>query len=656
MYHKYFQLWDIDDQRLRFEEFQAILVAMILSSRQIAILRMVHKHGSVSVARLSEAFPVSRETLRKDLLALESTGYVGRHYGRIEFLDGEASRQWLDAEHWLSATQRRERILELVKGHKSVRISALAARLKVSSITVRSDLVHLEKAGFVVRKHGSVSPLAGAVDSFDTTEPDNLPPKVHILGEHALLRISPGDTIYLGGGDISRYIASSLHQNANISVVSDNLEILALLRRRQYVSPVYVLPGKLQGDSATIVVENAQSVFSELKIDKAFLMISSYADGTYYMDSQEAVANAAEVSRNAKMLYFILESVMLDKRGTSSFPYRDFREKVQEILIDDSVDQSVVNYLFPRRDPVVIQGADFSFKRGRRQQFRIGFLVDKDRGYFIQEVYNSILNSVAEHDNVSLEIRETERGFYSTVRNAEVLLSEQPDLVINFSLCAESLSYIGSKCRTRGIKLMTIDLQDRESVYFGADNALAGALAANHTIEYIQQHWRGRLDHIVAFARHGIDPITNLRVMSVVEKIQEEICCSYPEPEIIEWDNPNETPRVELLNLLLGIPKSSKVLFITFNLPHMLKSYELITEHHDARDTLIVGQNFNEQVQELMRRADSPILGCVHYSPEKYGAKVLDIALRMLNGVPVDTVNYTTHTWISRESVLRSLV
>jgi ABC-type sugar transport system substrate-binding protein len=434
--------------------------------------------------------------------------------------------------------------------------------------------------------------------------------------------------------------------------VSDNLEILALLRRRQYAPPVHVLPGRLQGGSATIAVEHAQSVLAELKIDKAFLTISSYADGTYYMESPEIAANAAAVSACAKALYFVLDSVMLDKRGTSTFPYRDFREKVQEILIDDSVDQSVVNYLFPKRDPVVIQGADFSFKRGRRQRFRIGFLVDKDRGFFIQEVYNSILDSVAAHENVSLEIRETERGFYSTVRNADILLNEKPDLVINFSLCAESLSYIGSKCRARGIKLMTIDLQDRDSVYFGADNALAGALAANNAIKYIQQRWKGRLDHIVVFARHGIDPITNLRVMSVVERIQAEICCSSPQPEIIEWDTPNEVPREELLKLLLGIPRSSKVLFITFNLPHILKSYELIEQYRDARDTLIVGQNFNEQVQELMRRPDSFILGCVHYSPDKYGAKVLDIALRMLNGEDVDPVNYTTHTWISRESVL----
>jgi DeoR/GlpR family transcriptional regulator of sugar metabolism/DNA-binding LacI/PurR family transcriptional regulator len=613
---------------------------------------MVHKYGSLSITKLSEAFLISHETLRKDLMALETQGYIKREYGRVEFLEDEPSRQWLDSELHLSATQRRERILELIRGQKNVRTAALSARLEVSYTTIRSDLRTMERSGLIVRKHGSISPLAGADEHFEVAVCDSFPPKVRILGKRALLRISPGDTIYLGAGEIARYIASSLPPDANITVVSDDLDVLSLLRRRCYDSPLYVLPGRLRDDSSTIAVVHAQGFLSELHIDKAFLMIASYADRTYYMKSLETLSNAVEVSKSAATIYFVLESVMLDKRGEYPFPFRNFREKVQEILIDDSVDQSVVNYLFPRRDPVVVQGAEFSFKRSRRKKFRIGLLVNKDRGFFIQEVYNSILDSVAAHENLSLEIHETDRGFYSTVRNADVLLNERPDLVINFSLCVESLSYIGDKYRSRGVRLMTIDLQDRESVYFGADNALAGALAAKHTIDYIQRQWNGRLDRIVVFTRHDIDPVTNLRVVSVVERIQEEICFSSPEPEIIEWDSPNETPTEELMKLLLDVPKNDKMLFITFHLPHILRSYELITQHRNAKDTLIVGQNFNEQVGELMRRPDSPILGCVHYSPERYGAKILEIALRMLNGEKVAPVNYTTHTWISRESVL----
>ena len=153
---------------MHFAENAITLGIMMFSPRQTAILRMIHKCGSLSIAKLTEAFPVSRETLRKDLVFLESNGYIGRKYGLVDFLDGEPGKQWLSIERRLSASQRRDRILELVQGHKNVRISALAVRLKVSGITVRSDLLQLERSGLVVRKHGSVSPLAGAEDRSET--------------------------------------------------------------------------------------------------------------------------------------------------------------------------------------------------------------------------------------------------------------------------------------------------------------------------------------------------------------------------------------------------------------------------------------------------------------------------------------------------------
>jgi hypothetical protein len=149
-----------------------------------------------------------------------------------------------------------------------------------------------------------------------------------------------------------------------------------------------------------------------------------------------------------------------------------------------------------------------------------------------------------------------------------------------------------------------------------------------------------------------MDYITNRRVMSTVERVQAEIYCSFPDPEIIEWDNPNDKPKEKLMRLLLDTPKSSRILFIAFNLGFLLASYDLILQYRDAHNTIIVGQNFNEQVKELMMRPGSPILGCVDYNPKRYGDQVLGIALRMLNGETVERENYTTHSWISKEAVL----
>jgi DeoR/GlpR family transcriptional regulator of sugar metabolism/ABC-type sugar transport system substrate-binding protein len=624
---------------------------MKLSQRQNSIFTVVYKKRSVSTEKLSEAFSFSRETLRKELVFLESQGLIERRYGKISCPDNEPVRRFIREEQRVSVSQRRKQILEILKDHKQVRLSALAARMRVSVITIRSDLEQLALEGKVVRKHGSASLLPPAVNLFESVQTSDFSSKTNILGEHTLLHISPGDTIYLGGGEIAMYVAVSLPQNANVSIVSDNFDIVSILLKRNYASPLYILPGEVLSASGSLAVKHGESFLSGIHIDKAFFMIASYADGTYFMETPEAAANAAAVSGYAKKLYFVLDSLMLDKRGSYPFPYRDYRDKVQEILIDDGVGQPVVSYLFPRRDPVVIYGANYALKIGQRRKYRIGLLIDK-RGYFIQSVYHSVQESAATYDNLSLIIRETGGGFFSTVKNAEILLNDRPDLIINFSLCAESPGYIAEKCRARGVKLITIDLQCPDSVYFGADNTVAGTLAGDHIVSFIQRSWYGRLDRIVILARCGMDHIINQRVMSAVERIRSEIYCSFPDPEIIEWDNPNDKPREKLMRLLLDTPKSSHILFIAFNLSFLMDSYDLILQYRDANNTIIVGQNFNEQVKELMKKPGSLILGCVDYNPKRYGNQVFDIALRMLNGETVERENYTTHSWISKEAVL----
>jgi ABC-type sugar transport system substrate-binding protein len=290
---------------------------------------------------------------------------------------------------------------------------------------------------------------------------------------------------------------------------------------------------------------------------------------------------------------------------------------------------------------------------GSRQKYRIGILVDRARTSFHQTSYNSLLESAAAYKNYSLVIRETDGRFFSTVKNTDILLNDRVDMIINFSLCVESLGYIGEKCRSRGVKLITVDLQCPDSVYFGADNAVAGTMAGKHTIDFIQRYWHGQLDKIAVLSRHSMDLVTNRRVMSMVEKVQAEIYCSSPEPEIIEWDYPNDKPREKLIQLLRSMPANKYLLIISFNLTNFLTSYDLIVQYRDANNTIMVGQNFNEQIRAMMKTDNSPVLGCVNYYPEKYGPRILNIADRMLQGEPVDAENYTTLTWISKESVLR---
>ena len=57
----------------------------------------------------------------------------------------------------LPTRQRRQRIVELVQREGEQRVADLAARFDVSTVTRRSDLAMLERAGRLVRAHGAAT-------------------------------------------------------------------------------------------------------------------------------------------------------------------------------------------------------------------------------------------------------------------------------------------------------------------------------------------------------------------------------------------------------------------------------------------------------------------------------------------------------------------
>ena len=79
------------------------------------------------------------------------------------------------------------------------------------------------------------------------------------------------------------------------------------------------------------------------------------------------------------------------------------------------------------------------------------------------------------------------------------------------------------RCRSRGVKLISVDYLAPESIYFGADNALAGEIAGTEAVEYIHQNWENKVDHLIVLGKYDYDPITKMRISSALEKLAQDI-------------------------------------------------------------------------------------------------------------------------------------
>lgn len=426
--------------------------------------------------------------------------------------------------------------------------------------------------------------------------------------------------------------------------------ILEVLRKNRYAYPIQVTGSAFSMEKQRFSLSSHQGLPNSLIIDKAFICCNSYAGNTFFLSDDEDASTIEAVCECAAKIYLILDSHFLDIQGKLAFPYKRYISKIQEVLIDDGIGSFRANTLFSRQDPLIICGPGYTYRNVRKHQHRIGFLVNKDRNYFVQAVHNSLLEATATCKSVSLVIRECDGDYTSAVQALNLLLQENIDLVIDYSLCMESLMYIGEKCLAHDIRLISVDYMAPGSIYFGADNASAGRIAGEHASLYINEHWNSSVDHLLVLGKYGYEPITKLRISSALEHLQKSVSRLPDTIHTIEWGHPEVNPTQELVRLLKQTPKDEPMLILAFNLRHLLASYDLILQYRESNNTIIVGHNYTKQIEELMKIGNSPILGCVHYNPEAYGQNIMDLALRLLEGGTVQQRNYTNLTWIARKS------
>jgi len=63
-------------------------------------------------------------------------------------------------------------------------------------------------------------------------------------------------------------------------------------------------------------------------------------------------------------------------------------------------------------------------------------------------------------------------------------------------------------------------------------------------------------------------------------------------------------------------------------------------------DVVIVGQGADRRVREELRQPGSRIVGSTAYEPERYGEKLIPLALKIMRGEPVPPAVYMEHTFV----------
>jgi DeoR/GlpR family transcriptional regulator of sugar metabolism len=239
--------------------------------------------------------------------------------------------------------QRREKILELIREDGHAKVTDLSRIFKVTEVTIRQDLEHLEKEGSIVRAHGGayLKNIDLSVRDVTLQNKDNLSEKM-MIGRKAIEFIKDGDTIIMDSGSTTTEIAKLLSGYNNLTVITNALNI-ALILGAQTGIDVIVTGGEFKAPTLSLTGQKAADFFQNIHVDKLFLATAGIAlkSGLTYPGISDLCVKRAMIE-SADEIYLVADST---KIGKNSFASLGALSLIDYLITDPKIKPEDVEWL-----------------------------------------------------------------------------------------------------------------------------------------------------------------------------------------------------------------------------------------------------------------------------------------------------------------------
>ena len=286
----------------------------------------------------------------------------------------------------------------------------------------------------------------------------------------------------------------------------------------------------------------------------------------------------------------------------------------------------------------------------KQKLYRLGYAAQGTDYQFSKEVSTG-LQRAAQAEGIELICVDNRYNAKMAQRNADVLVREKVDLVIEFQTDEHVAAIVASKYREANIPLIAIEVPHPGATYFGANNYEAGLIGGRYLGKWAKQHWQGRVDEIIlmALARAGSLPKMRLTGMLVGLK---EIIPALEDTKVtfLEGDG-IFSQSLEVVRRHLRTNPSRRLLVGAINDPSAIGALRAFQEAGRAESCAIMGQNASPEGRAELRRPGTRLVGSVAYFPEKYGPAILGVALDILHHRPVPPAVFAKHELVTPENV-----
>src|SRR5581483_11965544 len=173
---------------------------------------------------------------------------------------------------------RQKKIRELIEAGGAVTVAGLAKQFDTSPITIRRDLMFLEKQGVLNRTHGGA--IVG--EEAEATRLTVIPyidrnqvraKEKGLIAQRASDFVKDGDSIIINAGTTTCRFARALRDRTNLQVVTNGVTVAAEFESNRSVQ-LYLIGGLVDFSKMATTGRSAEQAMSEIRVPKAFLGFS----------------------------------------------------------------------------------------------------------------------------------------------------------------------------------------------------------------------------------------------------------------------------------------------------------------------------------------------------------------------------------------------
>lgn len=284
-----------------------------------------------------------------------------------------------------------------------------------------------------------------------------------------------------------------------------------------------------------------------------------------------------------------------------------------------------------------------------RRPFRIGFAAQGDYE-FSNEVLKG-LERAAAREHVQLITVDNRYSAREAVRNAEILIREKVDLVLEFQTYERIAPMVASKFLESNTPVIAIEIPHPGASFFGANNYKAGLIGGKALGRWAREAWGGSVERIVLLELPIAGSLVELRGTGMIDGLRAELpqAANLPMIRLNGRDDYEEV--LDVMRQYLRRAPARRTLVCAVNDICALAAVRAFEEAGRSEQVAVMGQNAISDARAELRRPGTRLVGSVAYFPERYGDELISLALSILRKKSVPSTVFIKHQLITPRNV-----